>query len=130
MRFTPYRESCWSSSLTTIQLRARSVCGGTKKGCPPGPKLRPEPRRDGTRHFDDPANAIKEAELEARLEREFEDPVNEFIGMIGFRTFFFTPANIRALTGYVTMLFTRSRARRGASQEHAEILLSRHCGRF
>jgi hypothetical protein len=43
--------------------------------------------------------------------------------MIGFRTFFFTPANVRALTGYMTMLFTRSRARRGASQEHADIII-------
>ena len=71
-------------------------------------------RWDG--HFADPANATKEAELEARLQREFEEPVNQFIDLIGYRTFVFTPTNIRLLAGYMTVLFHRSRARRAASE--------------
>ncbi len=72
-----------------------------KKGRAPWPHASPRTATRWDRHFTDPANAAKEAELEARLKREFEDPVNEFIEMIGFRTFLFTPANIRALTGCV-----------------------------
>jgi len=94
-----------------------------QKGRAPWPGASPRTATRWDRHFVDPANAIKEGELEARLKREFEDPVNEFIEMIGFRTFSFTPANICALTGYITMLFTRSRARRRASQEHADITI-------
>jgi hypothetical protein len=94
-----------------------------RKGQAPWPKASPRTATRRDRHFADPANAAKEAELEARLKREFEDPVNEFIGMIGFRTFLFTPASVRALTGYLTMLFNRSLARRGASQQHANIMI-------
>jgi len=94
-----------------------------QKGRAPWPKASPKTATRWDRHFADPANAVKEAELETRLKREFEDPVNEFVELIGFRTFFFTPANIRALTGYITMLFTRSRARRRASQEQADITI-------
>jgi hypothetical protein len=54
-------------------------------------------------------------EVEARLQREFEDPVNQFIDLICYRTFAFTPTQIRLLTGYMTILFHRSRARRAAS---------------
>lgn len=71
-------------------------------------------RWDG--HFADPANATKEAEVEARLQREFEEPVNRFIDLIGYRTFAFTATHIRLLTGYLTILFHRSRARRAASE--------------
>src|SRR5579872_1483127 len=60
-------------------------------------------------HFAHPANAAKETEIEGRLKREFEDPVNEFIGEIGYRTFILGPNQIRVLNGYITMLFNRSR---------------------
>ena len=78
-------------------------------------------RSDG--HFSDPANTAKEAELETRLEREFEHPVNQFLDSIGYDTFVWEPKHIRALTGYVTMLFTRSRARRAASQIQADLMI-------
>lgn len=78
-------------------------------------------RWDG--HFAHPANRGKESELEQRLEREFEHPVNQFLDMIGYRTFVLQSRHIRALAGYITMLFTRSRARRAASQDHAEITI-------
>jgi len=71
-------------------------------------------------HFADPANAAKEAQLELRLKQEFEDPVNEFLEMIGYRTFFLDSRRIYLLTGYVRMLFTRSRARQAASVVHAQ----------
>jgi len=78
-------------------------------------------RWDG--HFADPVNAAKEARLEVELERKFEHPVNQFIEMIGYRTFVLQPSHIKALTGYLTMLFTRSRARRSASQGQADIMI-------
>lgn len=62
-------------------------------------------RRDG--HFAEPANAAKEAQLEEQLERKFEHPVNQFIEVIGYRTFVLQPSHIKALTGYLTMLFAR-----------------------
>lgn len=58
-------------------------------------------RWDG--HFADPANSMKEAELEEKLKRQFEDPVNQFIDMLGYRTFAFTSSHIRLLTGYITI---------------------------
>jgi Protein of unknown function (DUF4238) len=70
-------------------------------------------------HFADPANAAKEEQIELRLKQEFEDPVNEFIEMIGYRTFFFDSRRIRLLTGYIRMLFTRSTGRQAASAIHA-----------
>jgi hypothetical protein len=70
-------------------------------------------RWDG--HFADPANAQREEEIEARLEREFENPVNTFIDELQDGGFAFTPERARLLTVYITMLFHRTRARRGAS---------------
>lgn len=78
-------------------------------------------RRQG--HFAHPENAATEAELEERLEREFEHPVNQFIEAIGYRTFVLQPRHIRALTGYLTMLFNRSRARRAASPQQVDIMV-------
>jgi len=78
-------------------------------------------RWDG--HFAEPANAAKEAQLEELLERKFEHPVNQFIGVIGYRTFVLQRSHVKALTGYLTMLFTRSRARRAASQGHADVTI-------
>jgi hypothetical protein len=75
-------------------------------------------RRNG--HFADPTNAAKEAEIEERLERQFEHPVNQFIEDIEYRTFVLQPGHIRVLTGYITMLFGRSRARQTASKDDAD----------
>src|ERR1700730_5777484 len=86
-----------------------------QKGRPPYGRAAPKSATRWDGHFADPANATKEAEVEARLQREFEDPVNQFIDLISYRTFAFTPTHIRLLTGYMTILFHRSRARRAAS---------------
>jgi hypothetical protein len=86
-----------------------------QKGRPPygwaAPKV--ATRWDG--HFADPMNAAKEAEIETRLEREFESPVNQFLDLLKYQTFPFTTSQKRLLTGYVTIVFHRSRARKAAS---------------
>jgi hypothetical protein len=46
--------------------------------------------------------------------------VNEFIEMIGYRTFFLDSRRIRLLTGYIRMLFNRSVGRHAASTVHAK----------
>jgi hypothetical protein len=68
-------------------------------------------------------NSTKEAEIESRLQREFENPVNQFLDLLAYRTFAFTTTHIRLLTGYMTILFHRSRARKAASggQQHSII---------
>jgi len=70
-------------------------------------------RIDG--HFTDPEDIEKEAELETRLNREFEEPVNSFLFEISQSGFRSTDARRRQLTFYVTLLFNRSEARRKAS---------------
>jgi hypothetical protein len=92
-----------------------------QKGKTPYGRAAPKTATRWNGHFADPANATKEAQLEEQLERKFEHPVNQFIEMIGYRTFVWQPMHVRALTGYLTMLFTRSRARRAVSQGHADV---------
>lgn len=86
-----------------------------QKGRPPLGRVAPKSATRWDGHFADPTNAAKEAEVEERLQREFENPVNEFIDLLRYRTFALTPTHIRLLTGYLTILFHRSRARRAAS---------------
>jgi len=86
-----------------------------EKGRRPYPKASP---RTATRiggHFSDPEDAAKEAELETRLNREFEEPVNSFLFEITDPAFVPTDARRRRLTFYVQVLFSRSEARRKAS---------------
>ena len=74
-------------------------------------------------HFADPTNKDREAAIELRLKREFEDPVNRFIDLLSFETFAFTAEQRRLLTGYITMLFHRTCARRDATpDEHEKIM--------
>jgi hypothetical protein len=70
-------------------------------------------RIDG--HFVDPESAEKEAEIEIRLNREFEEPVNSFLFRLTEPGFVLTDVRRRQLTFYVTLLFLRSEARRRAS---------------
>jgi hypothetical protein len=91
-----------------------------KKDRPPWGEASPKSATRWDGHFADPANAAKEAQLELRLKQEFEDPVNEFLEMIGYRTFFLDSRRIYLLTGYVRMLFTRSKGRQAASAVHAQ----------
>ena len=91
-----------------------------QKGLPPWWKASPGRATAWDGHFADPANAAKEEQIELRLKQEFEDPVNEFIEIIGYRTFFLDSRRIYLLTGYVRMLFTRSVARQAASAVNAK----------
>jgi hypothetical protein len=74
-------------------------------------------------HFSDPRDPDKELELENRLTREIEDPVNAFIEIVAYRTFVLTSDHIRKLTRYITLLFNRSRARLGATQHQLDIMI-------
>ena len=74
-------------------------------------------------HFSDPRNAQKELEIENRLKREIEEPVNAFVEMIEYEAFVLAPDHLRKLTGYITLLFTRSRARLGATQHQLDLML-------
>jgi hypothetical protein len=91
-----------------------------QKGLPPWGHASPKSSTRWDGHFADPANTAKEEQLELRLKQEFEDPVNEFIEVIGYRAFFLSPRHIRLLTGYIRMLFTRSIGRQAASAVHAK----------
>jgi hypothetical protein len=76
-------------------------------------------RIDG--HFLHPDNPAKEAELEKRLNDEFENPVNGFLFEISQPGFVATDLRRRQLAFYVTLLFLRSEARRKASSHTMEV---------
>jgi hypothetical protein len=94
-----------------------------QKGKPPYGRAAPKMATRWEGHFADPADSTKEFELEERLKREFEDPVNKFIDMIGYRTFVLTATHIRSLAGYITILFSRTRARRAASDGQKNVMI-------
>src|SRR5438552_4142198 len=94
-----------------------------QKGRPPYGRAAPKFATAREGHFADPVNAMKEAELEARLQREFEDPVNKFLDLMSYRTFAFNATHARLLTGYITILFNRTRARRAASGDQQKRMI-------
>ena len=94
-----------------------------QKGQSPYGRVAPKLATRWNGHFADPADSTKEAQLEERLKRQFEDPVNQFIELIGYRTFTLTSAHIRLLTGYIRVLFNRTRARQAASAIQKGVLI-------
>lgn len=86
-----------------------------EKGRPPYKKASPRTATRINRHFSDPEDSTKESEIEKRLNREFEEPVNKFLFEITDPCFTPTDERRRQLTFYVTLLFQRSKARRLAS---------------
>jgi hypothetical protein len=74
-------------------------------------------------HFADPADSEREARLEDRLNREFEDPVHRFIDQLRYRTFVLSRSHIRQLTPYVSLLWNRSEARRTATKQQVDIAI-------
>jgi hypothetical protein len=70
--------------------------------------------------YADPRDSAKEAELEQRLNQEFEDPVHQFIHQAGYRTFVPSRVHIQQLTAYVSLLFHRSTARRRAARQQVD----------
>jgi hypothetical protein len=73
------------------------------------------------KHFLDSDDPGKEAELERRLNEEFESPVNRFVFEIADPGYVATDLQRRQLTFYVTLLFLRSEARRKASRHTLEV---------
>jgi hypothetical protein len=67
------------------------------------------------RHFSDPDDAAKEAEIESRLNSQVENPVNQFLSEICMPEFVANDTQRRQLTFYIQLLFHRSEARRKAS---------------
>ncbi len=88
---------------------------------PPYKKASPRTATRISRHFSDPEDATKESEIEERLNREFEEPVNRFLFEISDPCFIPTDERRRQLTFYVTLLFQRSIARRQASTHLQEV---------
>jgi hypothetical protein len=74
-------------------------------------------------HFTDPANAEREAELETRLNQEFENPVHLFLPQLQYRTFPMSRLHVRQLTRYITLLWNRSQNRRGATRQQIAIAI-------
>ncbi|MGA3332659.1 MAG: DUF4238 domain-containing protein [Terracidiphilus sp.] len=93
-----------------------------EKGRDPYWKASPRTATRIDRHFHDPEDASKEAGVEERLNREFEEPVNRFLFEIGSPDFVSTDERRRQLTFYVTLLFNRSEARRKASAHLQKIV--------
>ena len=87
----------------------------------PYPKASPESATVIDTHFADPRNPTKEFEIETRLNREIEQPVNEYIEQLGYRTFAFNLSYVRQLSAYVYLLFVRSKARQKATQQQIDI---------
>ena len=84
-----------------------------EKGRKPYPNASPKTatRIDGP--YSHPDNAAKEEELETRLAREVEEPVNQFLPLLGDPSFSLNAEQRRRLTHYLILLFHRSEARRG-----------------
>ncbi len=95
-----------------------------EKGRKPYGKASPDSATVVEGIYSDPRDAEKEAELEQRLNQEFEDPVHQFIHQAGFRTFVPSTAHIKKLTAYITLLFHRSTARRAATQQQVDALVT------
>ena len=79
-------------------------------------------------HFADPANAKREAEMEARLNQEFENPVHQFLPLFRFQTFAPSRLQMRQMTRYITLLWNRSQNRRGGTKEQTAISIELTCG--
>ena len=100
-----------------------------EKGRSPFPRVSPRTATRIEGHFSHPDDVGKEQELETRLNREFEDPVNNFLFEITDPNFRPTDKRRRQLTFYVTLLFMRSEARRKAS-DYVPDILERACELF
>jgi hypothetical protein len=93
------------------------------KDRPPSGRASPRTATRISDHFADPANSEREARLEDRLNREFENPVHTFLDQLRYRTFVMSRSHIRQLTRYVSLLFNRSQARRQATKQQVDIAI-------
>jgi hypothetical protein len=73
-------------------------------------------------HFEDPADPTREERLETRLNQEIENRVHRFLPELRFASLFpWQPHYVEQLTRYITLLFNRSRNRKGATRENVRI---------
>ena len=73
-------------------------------------------------HFQDPADPSREERLETRLNHEIENPVHRFLAELRFGDLFpWQPHYVAQLTRYITLLFNRSRNKKGATRESTQI---------
>ncbi len=93
------------------------------KGVAPRGGVSPKTATRIENHFVDPADEEREAKVERRLNEEFEDPVHKFIDQLQYRTFVLSRTHVRFLTRYISLLFHRSQARRGATKQQVAIIL-------
>lgn len=73
-------------------------------------------------HFQDPSDPTREERLETRLNQEIENPVHRILAELRFGSLFpWQPHYVEQLTRYITLLFNRSRNRRGATRQQTDI---------
>jgi|HubBroStandDraft_6_1064221.scaffolds.fasta_scaffold335421_1 hypothetical protein len=103
--------------LTTKSLRLWRY----SKGKPPYPRASPKTatRIDG--YFAVPTDERIEAQVETRLAREIEDPVNGFLADFADSNFAMTKIQRERMTRYIALLFHRSISRRSAGSHIQEI---------
>jgi len=92
-----------------------------EKGLAPSPRASPRSATRFEGYFKHPTKPDKEEELEERLARQFEDPVNLYLADIGGPDFSFNDSVRRQLTQYLTLLWIRSQARRFALVHFHEV---------
>jgi hypothetical protein len=102
--------------------RSRRLWQYTRDRAPSG-RASPRTATRVSEHFADPTNSEREARLEDRLNREFENPVHAYIDQLRYRTFVLSRSHVRQLTHYVSLLFNRSQARRQATRQQVEIAI-------
>jgi hypothetical protein len=93
-----------------------------EKGRPPHGCASPRTATRVDGHFVDPEDPIKEVEIEERMNKQFEQPVNTYLSRLSDPEFELTDLSKRQLTFYVMLLFLRSEARRKGSL-HLEAVL-------
>ncbi len=87
-----------------------------EKGRPPYPNASPKTATRVDGHFANPNDEQLEAMVERRLADEIEDPVNKFMDDLGDPSFAMTDLQRRQMTNYISLLFSRSMARRKATK--------------
>jgi hypothetical protein len=93
-----------------------------EKGLPPFGKASPKTATTHEHFFADPKNAELEIEVEVSLAQKIEGPVNTFLNDLCSASLTLSEDQRRQLTRYISLLFSRSAARREGSKHIQEIL--------
>lgn len=100
-----------------------------EKGRPPFGKASPRTATTHEKFFADPKNSALELEIETNLAHTIEDPVNAFLEDLSDPSFVPSDDQKMCMTRYITLLFSRSAARREGSK-HTQEILARSVDRF